>query len=428
MNKLKGLFVFSLTNMIERFGFYAMMSILVLSFMEERGYDGEKAGYFYSAFYSSSYIAMLFMGFVGDLFNRRKVISIGMISMVVGYFLYYFMSKESEISLIIPGIFIVLGLGAFKTNLQVQVGDLYRNNVKNGALGYLIFYSFINLGAIFAPLVAIYLRNKYGIDSVFLLSGSVTIFAFVLYNIFSISTGMDKGMLEQGWISQNNKYDASVSDYTKDYTDNVKYGADRLVGLIFLVFLVPFFWIAFHQNGLVFTFYVRDFIDLNGNTLEAIQSINPIAFVLFSIIGGLIFYFLIKVKNIHSIFPIVGIGMILVAIGYFIPFYGLENITGKLSYSYAIIPMLIITLGELFISPFLILGFYQLSPIKVRGLFMGLFMVITAAGNMLLFKYASDYEIYGAGFTFKKIVIHVLISAVAVFIVWIIIKKLSVKR
>jgi POT family proton-dependent oligopeptide transporter len=425
MNNLKGLFVFSLTNMIERFGFYAMMSIMVLSFMEERGYDGEKAGYYYSVFYSSSYIAMLFMGLVGDLFNRRKIISIGMISMVIGYFFYYFMPKENDILLIIPGIFIILGLGAFKTNLQVQVGDLYRNNIKNGTLGYLVFYSFINLGAVFAPGIAIFFRNLYGIDSVFLLSGGSIIVAFILYNLVPISIKLDRGLL----IKEEKRINIlSEVTHNNENSENVKYGSDRIIGLIFLIFLVPFFWVAFHQNGLVFTFYVKDFIDLNGYAPETIQAINPIAYVLFSIVGILLFFFLVKFKNIHSILPIIGIGMLLVALGYFIPSYGLENHTEKLSYSYAIVPMLIITLGELFISPFLIIGFYHYSPIKVRGLFMGLFMVISAVGNMFLFLYASDYDAYGAASTFDKIVFHVLISAISVFIVWLIIKRISNKR
>jgi len=414
--------------MIERFGFYAMMSIMVLSFMEERGYDGEKAGYYYSAFYSSSYIALLFMGLIGDLFNRRKIISAGMISMIIGYFLYYFMPKEIDILLIIPGVFITLGLGAFKTNLQVQVGDLYRDNIKNGTIGYLIFYSFINLGAIFAPGLAMYFRNNYGIDSVFLLSGSSIIIAFILYNIVPIPMKFDRGLLiqkEKG-ISSVNEISEVANNFKNSENDN--YGSDRIIGLIFLIFLVPFFWVAFHQNGLVFTFYVKDFIDIKSDSLETIQAINPIALVLFSIIGILLLSFLVKLKSIHTILPIIGIGMLLVALGYFIPSYGLRDLTGKLSNSYAIVPMLIISLGELFISPFLIIGFYHYSPIKVRGLFMGLFMMLTAIGNMLLFLYASSYQTHGAESTFSKIVIHVLISAIAVLIVWLIIKRVSQKN
>lgn len=427
MNNLKGLFVFSITNMLERFGFYALMSILILSFMEVRGYSGEEAGYLYTIFYTAMYISMLIMGLIGDFVNRRKVIIAGMVSMAIGYFLYSMMSKGNEISLIIPGIFLILGVGAFKTNLQVQVGDLYRNNLKNGVLGYLIFYSMINVGAIFAPLVAVYFKKEYGFDSVYLLSGGTMLLALALYYLTPVTIETEQeSQIEQRKVKTNDIINSSEVAPIVERSENGGYGIDKLIGLIFLIFLVPIFWVAFHQNALVYVFYVRDFIDLNGYSPEILQAINPIALVLFSIIGVVLMYFFLKIKRSHSIFLFLMTGMFIVAIGYLIPVYGLTNLSGKLSYfNYAVIPMVIITLGELFISPFLILGFYHFSPAKVKGLFMGLFMAISAVGNLLLFIYAKVYETHGAAQTFLEIVIHVLICTALVFLVWLLIKKLS---
>ena len=103
MNNLKGLIVYSITMMLERMSFYAMMSILILSFMEQRGNSGDEAGYNYAVFYFSIYVSMLIMGLVGDIVNRRKIIIAGLLIMAIGYILYFMMSKESEISLIISG-------------------------------------------------------------------------------------------------------------------------------------------------------------------------------------------------------------------------------------------------------------------------------------------------------------------------------------
>ncbi|MBN2728861.1 MAG: MFS transporter [Bacteroidales bacterium] len=426
MKNLKGLFVFSITNMLERFGFYSMMAILFLSFMDQRGLAPQEAGYYYSIFYIAIYGAMFLMGIVGDFVNRRKVVYSGIIVMAIGYILYHLMSKNNEISLIIPGILVVFGLGAFKTNLQVQVGDLYRNNIKNGAVGYLIFYTLINVGAIFAPFAAVYLRNEYGVNSVFLLSGLVTITAFALYYFVPVSTVTEQNSEDnqKGVGFENNNSTLNTSSVNKRL-ENTKFGTDKLIGLIFLIIVVPVFWIAFHQNGLVYTFYVRDFIELNGNAPELIQSVNPIAYILLSIIAVPIIFFFVEIKKAQSIFPIIGIGMVIAAIGYFIPAYGLANLTGKLSSNFAIIPMVIITLGELLISPFLILGFYHFSPTQVKGLFMGLFLVITAIGNQLLFTYGIIYDKYGAAHAFMNIVIHILICAAAVFIIWVVVKRLG---
>ena len=56
---------------------------------------------------------------------------------------------------------IAFGNGLFKGNLQALVGQMY-DNEKYSSLrdaGFQIFYMFINVGAIFAPFIAIGVRN-----------------------------------------------------------------------------------------------------------------------------------------------------------------------------------------------------------------------------------------------------------------------------
>lgn len=420
MSNFKGLFVYSITNMLERFGFYCMMSVLVLFLMEQKGFDALEAGNIYFAFYISIHVSMLVMGLVGDFINRRKLIFVGLIFMAIGYFLYSFLSSTNEITLILPGIFIVLGLGAFKPNLQIQVGDLYNNNLKHGAIGYVIFYTFINIGAIFATFAATYLKFQYGYESVFLISGSAIVLSFVLYYLVPVNEKVIMDTFESQLI-KTDTHDISDSDKT---TDKTKYGVEKIIGLISLIFIVPFFHVAFHQSGLVYNVYVCEFLGTDAYSLDIITRVNPIAFVSFVILAIFPLFYLIKLKKAHSILPIIGIGMIIVAIGYFIPFFYSANEI-QLNIIYASLPLIIMALGELFTSPFLILGFYHYSPVKVRGLFMGLYLAIGAAANMLLYKYAVDYRNYGAEYTFMKIVIHILICVIAVFLVWMLIKKLS---
>jgi dipeptide/tripeptide permease len=155
---------------------------------------------------------------------------------------------------------------------------------------------------------------------------------------------------------------------------------------------------------------------------------NPIAILIFSILSILLLYFFAKIKNVLSIFLFIGIGMIVVAIGYFIPAYCSANITCNVSYMSALLPIIIIALGETFIGPFIALGFYHFSPAKVRGLFMGLYMALAAFSNSLLFIYAIAYQKHGAASTFKSIVIHILICAVSVFVFWFIVNKLTRKE
>jgi proton-dependent oligopeptide transporter, POT family len=426
MNNLKGLFVFSITNMLERFGFYLMMSVIISSFMEDGGYGMQTAGVYYSFFYTAIYISMIIMGLIGDFVNRRKIIIFGMALMAIGYLSYFIMSKGNELSLIIPGTILILGLGAFKTNLMVQVFDLHKNNLRNGAIGYMIFYAFINIGAFFAPIASVFIKQNFGINSVFLVSAVFTLLAFAIYYFFPVSTEIEhESQINQREIIANDIVDSPKVSPIQSKTSSISYGVDKIIGLLFLVFLVPIFWIAFHQTGLTYVFYIRDLFPLDSYPLKKLSIANPVANIFFSIFGVLLLYIFVKIRKTYSIFPFISIGMLIVAIGYFVPAYDAANISGKISYMSALIPILIIALGELIIVPFITLGFYHFSPAKVRGLFLGLFMALTAFGNNFLFIYAIAYDKFGAESAFKSIVIHVLVCAASVFIIWILIKKLS---
>ena len=60
------------------------------------------------------------------------------------------------------GLFVIaFGNGLFKGNLQALVGQMY-DNEKYGKMrdsGFSLFYMFINIGAIFAPMAAVGVRN-----------------------------------------------------------------------------------------------------------------------------------------------------------------------------------------------------------------------------------------------------------------------------
>lgn len=421
MKNIKGLIVYSLSNMLERFGFYAMMSVIVLFLMEERGLSGPKAGTYYSMFYFAIYISMVIMGLIGDLVaNRRKLIIAGMLIMAIGYVSYVLIATDNRISLVVPAVLLVIGVGAFKTNLMVQVGNLYKSSIKQGAIGYLIFFAFINVGALLAPLCSSYLRNQYGFDSVLLVSAGAVLLALGLYYLIPVTPVTAKEPYNERLEDKNNSGEVKPLSNKHKRIDK-----SRVIALVFLVLLLPVFYMGFHQSALVLTFYFRDFIIMNGYTVETLQSINPVASLLFSVIAILLLYYLIKLKSIYSIFPVVMAATLLAVIAYSIPAYGVATTAEKLPISYAILPMLIITLAEVFLSPFFVLGFYHLSPKRFRGLFFGIYMILTAIGNSLLFYLSGIYMESGAEIAFKNIIIILLISAAAMFLIWLLIKKLS---
>ena len=159
----KGLMVAFFANMGERFGFYTMMAILVLFLQAKYGLDASRAGIIYSVFYFLIYALALVGGFMADrVTGLSRTISLGITVMALGYILMAIPGMGLVFACI--GLFtIAFGNGLFKGNLQAVVGNLYEDpqyaHLRDRAFS--LFYMGINIGAIFAPAVAIGARNWY---------------------------------------------------------------------------------------------------------------------------------------------------------------------------------------------------------------------------------------------------------------------------
>ena len=168
-NQPKGLIGAALSNMGERFGFYIMMAILLLFLNYKFGFTGSEGAIIYSVFYAMIYVLALVGGIIADKTKKYKsTILVGLILMSVGYILLAIPTptpvENKTLILILTclGLFsIAFGNGLFKGNLQAVVGQLYDNPqyAEKRETGFQIFYMFINIGAMFAPLMAVGLRN-----------------------------------------------------------------------------------------------------------------------------------------------------------------------------------------------------------------------------------------------------------------------------
>ncbi|MDP3180227.1 MAG: MFS transporter, partial [Bacteroidota bacterium] len=161
----KGLIAAALANMGERFGFYTMMAILVLFLMAKFNLTGTEAGALYSIFYGSIYILALVGGLIADkLRNYKGTIIVGLIIMAVGYTLLAIpMLITTKYIALAALLVIAFGNGLFKGNLQALVGQMYDNDEFRNKRdsGFQIFYMFINIGAMFAPFLASWVRNTF---------------------------------------------------------------------------------------------------------------------------------------------------------------------------------------------------------------------------------------------------------------------------
>ena len=160
----KGLYALALANTGERFGYYTMLAVFALFLRANFGLDAGVAGAIYSTFLGLVYLMPLAGGMLADKFGFGKMVTIGITIMFAGYLLLSLPlggDTFAMLAMLAALLFISLGTGLFKGNLQVMVGDLY-NDPKYAAKrdsGFSLFYMAINIGALFAPTAAVRIKE-----------------------------------------------------------------------------------------------------------------------------------------------------------------------------------------------------------------------------------------------------------------------------
>ncbi|MFV0390472.1 MAG: peptide MFS transporter [Paludibacteraceae bacterium] len=385
-NHPKGLLAASLANMGERFGFYTMMAILTLFLMAKFGLDEINAGIIYSIFYASIYLLALVGGLIADKTRKYKgAILTGLILMTLGYLIIAIPTPtpvpQGQFALLLGitclGLLVIaFGNGLFKGNLQALVGQMYDDpkysNLRDS--GFQWFYMFINVGAIFAPFIAMGVRNwwvgrngfAYNGDLPALahqqLGGTITpeasarlqdlatqvgytgtdlsAFSSQYLNVFTTGFHYAFGvaiiaMLISLIIYVVNKKmfpePKAKVDNVAGTTENemsVQEIKQRLYALFAVFGVVIFFWFSFHQNGLTLTYFAKDFTDLSQLKInlgfvtlegaEIFQSFNPffVVFLTFIVVG---FFGWLRAKGKEPSTPRkIAIGMGIAALAYIV--------------------------------------------------------------------------------------------------------------
>ena len=128
----KGLYALALANTGERFGYYTMLAVFALFLRANFGLEAGVAGAIYSTFLGLVYFMPLVGGVLADKFGYGKMVTIGITVMFAGYLLLSLPLGSDTLAMIgmlAALIFISVGTGLFKGNLQVMVGNLRRSEV-----------------------------------------------------------------------------------------------------------------------------------------------------------------------------------------------------------------------------------------------------------------------------------------------------------
>jgi len=467
------------TEMWERFSYYGMRSLLTLYLTAELasggfGLDRTAALEIYAIFTGLVYLTPILGGWIADsLLGKRKTVYIGGLVMAVGQFLLAasaFMSSTldpaSRLFLFNFGLgTLIIGNGLFKPNISTIVGEFYEDNDPRKDSAFNIFYMGINLGAILGPFIAGALgENVHWGWGYF--SAGVGLIISVIWMKTQESNFERFGLPPE---SPTNKF---ILD-KKDWMDIYKYTIALIVGtlgimllwglipnditsvlviigfiillgglaliifrgteskqewsrmmvIVVLAFFNIVFWAGFEQAGGTMNLFAMENTDRLLGSWEIpatwFQNINPMAILIFAPIFSIL-WLKLDAKKLNPRTPIkFALGMFLGAIAFYIMSQAsnLADGGGLISPLWLVVVYVILTLGELMLSPIGLSMITKLAPPKLVSVVMGLWMASFAAGNYfagimesILHKFDLPLYPFIAGIMFATGVILVLLS------------------
>lgn len=294
----KGLYVLFASEMWERYSFYtvnAMLALYLRDAVQGFGFTAAEATGVSATYLAAVYASPLFGGLIADLFlGFRRSIIVGACFFIAGHAL---LGIPGNIMVVYAALAcLVIGNGFFKPNVSSMVGNLYPEGSHLKDKAYLIFYMGINIGATLAPIIAGFVRPKYGFHPAFFLGAVGMVISLI---VFIAGT---KHVRHADRI--RGKGDFTRADGSRDMQDAVATAEDlppvlnesakqmeavpewkRIMALIVVFLIVIVFWMIFHQNSLTLTFWAEDhtrwtFIEAGGILSNAI---NPLYIIILSL-------------------------------------------------------------------------------------------------------------------------------------------------
>lgn len=371
----RGLYVLFLTEMWERFSFYTVGAMYVLYVQDAAqgfGWTRDQATSVFSFYLMFVYASPLIGGLLADLgLGYRRSVMIGGFFFMAGHGLLAFRNIPVMYAALAC---LVIGNGFFKPNVSTMVGNLYPEGSHLKDRAYNIFYMGINVGAFLAPLVAEFMKGRFGFHPAFAMGAlgmviSVSILWFFRGDVAKADKPRDKKLLLTA--AERRPID-DVSDMR------------RVFALIVMFLVVIVFWMVFHQNQVALTYWANENTAWNVTGIIS-NAINP-GWVLLLTIPLIFFWGFLDRRGMEPSTPTkMAIGMVLTGLAFYVLYFAGKagGDVGKVSPWWLISAYGVLTLGELMLSPMGLSLVSKVAPIRLRGIMMGGWFVAIAVGNKL---------------------------------------------
>lgn len=319
------------------------------------------------------YFTPFFGGIIADKYwGQRRAVFIGGILMAIGHFVMAF-----ENWFFVALLLLILGNGAFKPNISTQVGNLYPPGDPRRDGAFTIFYMGINLGAFLTNLVCGTLAAVYGWHWGFGAAGVGMVLGLIIYAV-------GQRYLAPDTLSVKKESGASEDNKPLD-GDEWK----RVWALVALCLLNVVFWAVYEQQGNTMQTWADEqtvWPTIAGFQIPStwFQSFNP--FFIFALAPVLDMFWRWQAQRGKEPTSVakMAIGCIILGLSFIVMVWGaIEVGTGKGSLFWPFFCTLLLTVGELYLSPIGLSLVTKVSPARIVSMMMGLWLGSSFLGNIL---------------------------------------------
>jgi POT family proton-dependent oligopeptide transporter len=474
------------SEMWERFCFYGMRGMLVFFMISQLNFHEKEANLQYGATQAFVY-AFTFIGglFADKILGFRKSLFWGGLLMIVGSLI---LATDPHKFFFLGIAFTVVGTGFFKPNISSMVGQLYKPNDSRADAGFSLFYAGINLGALLGGYLCIAIGKgeilgntipesmrwnvAFGLAAIVMVISLINfIFTQRSLGTIGLQPGHPNNEIKSAPITKWQEYGVYVLSLIfvpiimvmvakTQYTDYFMYTIGPLTliylfyemtkvtaaerkklwaALVFILFSI-LFWGIYEQSGGSLSIFAAKNLnkDLLGLDPNGVNNSGGSFFIIFlAPIIGLLWIWLNKRKIEPNTIIKFGLGFIFLGIGYYVLFATkfFANLQGITSLNFFTIALLVITLGELCLSPIGLSIMTKLSTKNLQGMMMGMWFLASAygqyvagiigAGLATAKKGATNYDVlitYTDGY--KQLGLYAVIAGVVLILISPFVKKL----
>lgn len=420
------------SEMWERFCFYGMRGMLVFFMISQLNFHEKEANLQYGATQAFVY-AFTFVGglFADKILGFRKSLFWGGLLMIVGSLI---LATDPHKFFFLGIAFTVVGTGFFKPNISSMVGQLYKPNDSRADAGFSLFYAGINLGALLGGYLCIAIGKgellshmipeglhwnvAFGLAAIVMVISLINfIFTQRSLGTIGLQPGHPDHEVKSAPMPKWKEYGVYILSLifipiimtmvsVPEYTDYFMWTVGPLTlvylffemskvtsaerkklwaALIFIIFSI-LFWGIYEQSGGSLSIFAAKNLnkDLFGLDPNGVNNSGGAFFIIFlAPLLGLLWIWLSKRKLEPNTIIKFGLGFIFLGLGYYVLFATrlFADLQGITSLNFFTIALLVITLGELCLSPIGLSIMTKLSTKNLQGMMMGMWFLASAYGQ-----------------------------------------------